>query len=272
MRDGANPDFRTIDTATPSVARMYDWLLGGIDHYEADRVACADLLEIVPDSQALALNNRNFLRRVVRYLAEEHGMRQFIDHGSGLPTMDNVHEVAQRVDPSCRVVYIDSDPIVLAHGRSKLDRNDRTAVLSADMRDVESTFAHPDVKRLIRPDEPTAALFVSVLHCIKDHEVLHLLDQVKQRLVPGSLFVICQLVSDRADVRDRVTDLMREATHDTWGRVRTKEDVVSYFEHLGLDVVEPGLMNVTGWRAVSDVVPRQRTQDWEEWGGVGIVR
>ncbi|MBB5938550.1 SAM-dependent methyltransferase [Streptomyces zagrosensis] len=272
MHDGAKPDSRTIDIATPSVARMYDWLLGGIDHYQADRDACASLLEIVPDSKALALNNREFLRRVVGYLAKEHGVRQFLDHGSGLPTMDNVHEVTQRVNSDCRVVYIDNDPIVLAHGRSRLDRNDRTAVISADMRRTDAIFAHPDVERLIRPGERTAALFVSVLHCIKDHEVMPLLDRVKQKLEPGSFFVICQLVSGRSDVRDRVTDLMKDATHDTWGRVRTKEEVRSYFEHLGLDIVEPGLMNVTQWRAVSEVVPRQRTQDWEEWGGVGIVR
>lgn len=271
MHDGAKPDSRTIDTATPSVARMYDWLLGGIDHYQADRDACASLLEIVPDSKALALNNREFLRRVVGYLAKEQGIRQFLDHGSGLPTLDNVHEVAQRVDPECRVAYIDNDPIVLALGKSRLDRNDNTAVVCADMRRSNEIFAHPDVRRLIRPGERTAALFVSVLHCIKDHEVLPLLDRVKQELKPGSAVVICQLVSDRSDIRDRVTGLMKEATGDTWGRVRTRADVVSYFEHLGLEILEPGLMNVTRWRASSEVVPRQRTQDWEDWGGVGIV-
>jgi hypothetical protein len=272
MHDGSKPDSRTIDTGTPSVARMYDWLLDGIDHYQSDRDACARLLEIVPDSKALALNNRDFLRRVVRFLAEELGIRQFLDHGSGLPTQDNVHEIAQGVDPASRVVYIDNDPIVLAHGRSRLDRNDRTAVLSADMRDSGAIFSHPDVERLIRPGERTAALFVSVFHCIKDDEVLPLLDRVRQELEPGSVFVICQLVSDRADIRNQVTGLMAEATHGTWGRVRTKADVIGYFDHLALDIVEPGLMNVTDWRAVSEVVPRQRTQDWEEWGGVGILR
>ncbi|WP_445397757.1 SAM-dependent methyltransferase [Streptomyces sp. LE64] len=260
-----------VDTHTPSVARMYDWLLGGVDNYRSDRDACAELLEIVPDSQALALNNRAFLRRVVRFLAEEAGIRQFLDHGSGLPTLDNVHEIAQRVDPDSRVVYIDNDPIVSAHGRTRLEQNRQTAVVQADMTDTAAIFAHDEVRRLIRPDEPTAALFVSVLHCLKDEQVLPMLHRVKRELAPGSIFVICQLVSERADIRDRVTGLMADATHGSWGRVRAKAEVAAYFDDLGVTVREPGLVNVTTWRADTEVVPRQRTDDWEEWGGIALL-
>ncbi|MFJ7424013.1 SAM-dependent methyltransferase [Streptomyces uncialis] len=266
MRDRENPVSHTLDTGIPSVARMYDHLLGGVDHYQADRDACGRLLEIVPDSRALALNNRAFLRRVVRHLAEKHEIRQFLDHGSGLPTADNVHEIAQGVHHESRVVYIDNDPIVLAHGKTRLDQNDNTAVVQADMRETDVIFEHPDVERLIDKEEKTAALFVSVMHCLKDDEVAPLLERVRRKLAPGSLFVICQLVSDRAEIREGVSTLMREATQGNWGRVRTKEEVTGYFS--GLTILEPGLMNVTEWHAESEVVPQQRTEDWEEWGGI----
>ncbi|MEV4339020.1 SAM-dependent methyltransferase [Streptomyces sp. NPDC049590] len=260
-----------IDTRTPSVARMYDWLLDGVDNYAADRKACEDLLRIAPSSKVLARNNRAFLRRVVRVLAQEYGIRQFLDHGSGLPTQDNVHQVAQRVDRSCRIVYLDTDPIVLAHGRSRLDQNDRVAVLRADMRETEAIFDTPEVKRLIRKDECTAALFVSVVHCLKDEDVLPMLAAVKARLEPGSFFVICQLVSDRADIRNRVTDLMDQATGGQWGRVRTADEVRAYFDALGLDIIDPGLCDVTDWRPDSELMPRPKADDWVEWGGVGRV-
>ncbi|MCX4659141.1 SAM-dependent methyltransferase [Streptomyces uncialis] len=268
---GEQSDSHRIDTRTPSVARMYDWLLGGVDNYRSDRDACADLLRIVPDSQALALNNRAFLRRIVHYLAAERGIRQFLDHGSGLPTRDNVHEIAQREDPDSRVVYIDNDPIVHAHARARLEHNDRTAVLHADMTETTAIFGHPDVRRLIRRHQPTAALFVSVAHCLKDEQVLPMFRRVKDRLAPGSVMVICQLVSERADIRDQVTALMKNATDGAWGRVRSKAEVAEYFDQLGLTAIKPGLVNVTTWGAESDVVPRQRTGDWEEWGGAAVL-
>ncbi|MFD7337367.1 SAM-dependent methyltransferase [Streptomyces violascens] len=260
-----NPISDVIDTETPSVARMYDWLLGGVDNYASDRAACDDLLAIAPSSKALALNNRAFLRRVVRILAQEEGIRQFIDHGSGLPTQDNVHEVAQRVDDSSKIVYVDNDPMVLAHGRSRLDQNDRVTVLDMDMRDTDAIFDAAHAAGF-QQDNPTAALFVSVAHCLKDDDVQPMLDRVKAKLAPGSFLVICQLVSDRADVRNRVTALMSKATHDNWGRVREKKDVRGYFA--GLTILTPGLCDVTAWRPDSQVVPRSG-EDWVEWGGVG---
>ncbi|MFD9072530.1 SAM-dependent methyltransferase [Streptomyces lasiicapitis] len=267
MDQGEQSISHTIDVDTPSVARMYDWLLGGIDNYPADRDACQDLLRIAPSTKALALNNRAFLRRVVKVLAKEHGIRQFLDHGSGLPTRDNVHEVAQRVDHDARVVYVDNDPIVLAHGRTRLVENERTAIVQADMRDTSSIFSHPDVTRLIRRDKPTAALFVSVTHCLKDDEVQPMIEAVKQRLAPGSFLVVCQLVSEHEKVRDGVTSLMATATGGNWGRVREEDDVRGYLH--GLEIIEPGLCDVTDWRPDREVHPRQHVDDWVEWGGVG---
>ncbi|MFH8804906.1 SAM-dependent methyltransferase [Streptomyces sp. NPDC017936] len=260
-----------VDVTVPSVARMYDSLLGGQDNYPADRAACEQLLTRVPSMRELALNNREFLRRVVHVLAADYGIRQFIDHGSGLPTQDNVHEIAQRVDPSSRVVYIDNDPIVRAIGGVLLASNENTAVLQADMRDTDAIFASEPVGRLIDPSEPVAALFVSVLHCIPDRDQpAELVARVAGRLPAGSVMVVCQLVSDSAQVRDFVSRFMDEQTQGHWGRVREKKDVADFCAPL--DLIQPGLVEVSLWRPRPDDVPAQLSWEWEEYGGVGFVR
>lgn len=256
-----------VDVSIPSVARMYDHYLGGKDNYAVDREACEELDKVVPSTRVLAINNRRFLRRVVRRLAQEHGIRQFIDHGSGLPTQDNVHQVAQAVDPDSRVVYIDNDPIVLAHGRALLEENDNTAVIQADMRDTEGIFNSPEVRRLIDLNEPVAALFVSVLHCIPDEDdPAALVRRVADRLVPGSFLVVCQLVSEDRATRDYVTEFMRVNTHGQWGRVRQAHELERFLD--GLEIMEPGLVEVSTWQPDADLGPRQLTTEWIEYGGV----
>ncbi|MFB7510047.1 SAM-dependent methyltransferase [Streptomyces broussonetiae] len=262
-----------IDLSRPSVARMYDFLLGGTDNYQVDRDACDELLKMAPSSKDLALVNRAFLVRAVRYLAAECGVRGFIDHGSGLPTRPNVHQVAQEVDPSCKVVYIDNDPVVLAHGRMMLAEDpSTTAVLQADMRDTDGIFASPKVKRLLREAQPIAALFVSVLHCIPDKDdPWALVREVARRLPPGSYMVISQLASDDAELRDSITDFMARATNNTWGRVRSISEVNRFFEGLELvEGVEP--VEVSRWKPDSDLAPRQCTEEWIEYGAVARVR
>ncbi|MCT2593193.1 SAM-dependent methyltransferase [Streptomyces sp. N2-109] len=255
-----------VDVTTPSVARMYDFYLGGKDNYAVDRAAVAELDEVVPSTRALALNNRRFLRRVVRRLAEEYGVRQFLDHGSGLPTQDNVHQVAQRVDPGAHVVYVDNDPIVLAHGRALLEEDERTVVIQADMRDTEGIFERPEVRRLVDFSQPVAALFVSVMHCLPDPDPETLLKQVVERLPAGSFLVVNQLVSEERETRDFVTDFMDRSTHGCWGRVREPHEVARYFD--GLKVLDPGLGRIDAWRPDSELCPRQRTDEWYEFGGV----
>ncbi|KAF4410807.1 MULTISPECIES: SAM-dependent methyltransferase [Streptomyces] len=256
-----------VDITVPSVARMYDYYLGGKDNYAVDREASDELLKVVPSTKELAVNNRRFLVRVVRRLAEEHGIRQFLDHGSGLPTQDNVHQVAQSVDKDARVVYVDNDPIVLAHGRALLQENDNTAVITADMRDTDAVFAHPDVVRLIDLNEPVAALFVSVMHCIPDRDdPAGIIRRVRERLAPGSFFVICQLVSEDEATRNFVTDFMDQSTHGNWGRVREPRELDAYFE--GLEILEPGLVEVSTWHPDNEVAPKQLTREWIEYGGV----
>ncbi|TDU74531.1 SAM-dependent methyltransferase [Streptomyces sp. KS 21] len=266
----AHPQTPLIDMHTPSVARMYDWLLGGVENYASDREACARLLEIAPSTQLLARNNRAFLRRVVRILVEEYGIRQFLDHGSGLPTQDNVHEVAQRADPGCKVAYIDNDPMVLAHAQTTLHEDGRTLVLSKDLRLTRQI--RQDTDRFLDWDRPIAALFVSVLHCLRDtddeNDPAAVVRNTAAQLPPGSFMVICQLVSDDPVVRRDVTRLMDVTTHGTWGRVRESHEVRRYFD--GLEVLGPGLVDVVDWRPdTPPPPPGNRPRDWVEWGGVG---
>lgn len=258
-----------IDTSTPSVARMYDYFLGGKDNFRADREASEELAAAAPGTRALAVNNRRYLQRTVRVLAQEYGIRQFLDHGSGLPTQDNVHQIAQSVHRSARVVYIDNDPIVLAHGRALLADNAATTVVTADMRDTDTILADPEVRRLIDFDEPVAALFVSVLHCIPDaDDPAALVRRVVDRLPPGSFVVVSHLVADDDMVRERLTDFMLTATQGNWGRVRTPKDVTGYFETAGLEPVEPGLVEVSTWRPDGSLGPVQESTEWIEFGGV----
>lgn len=271
--EGASPlaeEESVVDLSVPSAARMYDWLLGGSNNFEVDQTACELLLQVAPTSREIARNNRWFLQRVVRVIAEEHGIRQFIDFGSGLPTQRNVHQIAQEIDPEARVVYIDNDPVVLALGQSLLNENDRTAILSVDMTDTTAIFAHKDLTRLIDFSQPVAALFVSVLHCLPDSAgPRQLVQRVVDHLAPGSCVVVCQLVSDDPQVREGVTELMRVQTHGNWGRVREKRDVEEIFE--GLIKEEPGLVDVTDWRPDSELQQRQRSIEWTEYGGLGKV-
>ncbi|MFI6808129.1 SAM-dependent methyltransferase [Streptomyces luteogriseus] len=273
MAYGEKSQTRLIDTSKASAARMYDWLLGGTENYEVDRDACSELLKIAPSTQQLARTNRDFLRRVVRILAAEKGINQFLDHGSGLPTQDNVHEVAQRVRPGAKVAYVDNDPMVLAHARTSLDDNENTMVLDHDMRDTRAirraTAGFLDWSR------PIAALFVSVLHCLPDtddeNDPAALVRAVADQLVPGSHMVICQLVSDDSAVRQGVTQLMADATNGHWGRVRETHEVRRYFDPLEIED-PPGLVDVIDWRPDSPPPPAHlRPTDWVEWGGVGCI-
>ncbi|MFH8255980.1 MULTISPECIES: SAM-dependent methyltransferase [Streptomyces] len=262
-----------LDISKPSVARMYDHLLGGTDNYKVDREACETLLEMAPSTRELAQVNRAFLVRAVRHLAREHGVRRFLDHGSGLPTRPNVHQVAQEVDPSSEVVYIDNDPIVYAHGRGMLAEDPHTtAVLKADFRDTDEIFEAPEVQRLLREDEPVAALFVSVLHCIPDSDdPWGLIRRVAERLPAGSYLVVSQLASDDAELRSQITDFMAEITGGQWGQVRSISEVTRLFQGLELIGAEQPC-EVSLWRPDSDLAPRQRSQEWVEYGGVARIR
>lgn len=251
---------------------MYDYLIGGTDNYVADRIACADLLRLAPSAREVALISRAFLVRAVRYLAAERGIRRFLEFGFGMPAQPNVHEVVQEVDPSAEVVYVDNDPIVLAHGRMMLaEDSTTTAVVGADLRDPEAVFASPEAQRLLRDGEPVAALLVSVLHCIPDNrDPWSLLRTVTDHLPPGSYLVVSQLASDDPELRKNVTDFMNSIIEGGWGSARALRDVDRYFDGLDLQETEAPL-DVAAWCPNTDLGPRQATREWIEYGGVARI-
>ncbi|MFJ4189382.1 SAM-dependent methyltransferase [Kitasatospora sp. NPDC089509] len=260
----------TFDPNQPSVARMYDLLLGGHEHFESDREGVDRLLQVAPNSRTVALINRAFLMRVVEVLVRDYGVRQFIDFGSGLPTQRNVHQVAQGIDRTCRVVYVDNDPMVLHTGRALLAENDNTAIVWADMRDTATIFSSSAVERLVKSDVPTAALFVSVLHCIPETNPVPPAEVVRRvrRFLPANqpaYMAISQLVSPNQEVRERITTLMAELTSNRWGEVRTASEVISYFDDM--EILEPGVVEVSQWRPAKRGI-RSPEIEWEEFGGI----
>ncbi|MFD8481374.1 SAM-dependent methyltransferase [Kitasatospora sp. NPDC059673] len=261
--------FPPFDPDRPSAARMHDWLLGGRNNYDSDRLAGEELLRIAPSARELAQSNRAFLVRAVRHIATRYGIRQFLDHGSGLPTRTNVHQVAQAVHQDCKVVYIDNDPMVLAYGRALLDENPNVTILPADL--VETERIRAGVHGRIDFSQPIAALFVSVLHCLPDgKDPRAVIERTVRQLAKGSVVVACQLVSRSGRIRRQATDLMAERTGGYWGRVRTEEEVRRFFDIDRLNVQEPGLLDVADWKPDVPSV-RQATEEWFEFGGLAVV-
>lgn len=234
-----------IPADRPTSARAYGWMLGGKDNYEIDRQFLLSTLPDFPECVDIARQNRLFLYRAVRHLAQEAGIRQFIDMGCGLPTNDNVHQVAQRFAPDARVVYVDIDPIVLTHGRTLLADYRSTTVIAADMRDPDSVLHHPDVEHLIDFDQPVAVLFLSVVHHLTDaDDPRRILRTIVDRAAPGSFLGLSQVVSDDAEVGAAMSEHISQGGIP-W-QTRTPAEVDVFAE--GLEPVSPGLVDLLDWR------------------------
>ncbi|MGH3319146.1 MAG: SAM-dependent methyltransferase [Streptosporangiaceae bacterium] len=260
------PDEYDIDTKHASAARVYDYCLGGEDHYAVDRRSADMADEMFPGTKAALRNNRRYLERVVRFLAAECGIRQFIDNGSGLPTKNNAHQVAQSIAPDARVVYIDNDPVVLAHQKVHALETEHTAFLLADACDVDQIMTHPDTKRLIDLGRPIALLYLSFLHFIPE-TVADPFDVVRRALgylAPGSYLAISHACSDDPAVRSGFDDLAVDATGGHFGKLRKRSEIRRFFE--GLDVIDPGLVDVNTWRP--DGREEQQAAVLIEYGGV----
>ena len=255
-----------IDPSKAHVARMYDYYLGGDNNFESDRMACMELDKLVPGTRGLAINNRNYLVRVVRTLAQDYGIRQFIDIGTGLPTQNNVHQVAKAAHANARVVYVDNDPIVSIHARALIPDDGSTTFLLEDVRNSADILNHPDTGRLIDFGEPVAVLYISFLHQIPDSDdPAALVRLMMDHLAPGSFLALSHLVSPDPELRARLTDLMLNATGGNWGRVRTRSEVDRFLG--GLGVIPPGLVEITTWRP-DETATEEQTYDWIEYGGV----
>jgi S-adenosyl methyltransferase len=233
-----------LDLSVPSAARMYDYYLGGKDHFEIDRIRAQQVIENFPQVREVARANRAFLGAAVRAAAEA-GVEQFIDLGAGLPTQGHVHEVARPTQPDARVVYVDLDPIACAQARALLP-DDATAVVHADIRSPEVILEDPEVQRLIDFGSPVALLLISVLHFISDEEdPARIIGAFTQRMASGSFLALSVATSTAQEVDvDKLSSAYRGAGTSAGG-LRPREQIESYFE--GFPLLPPGLVDVHDW-------------------------
>jgi len=257
-------DRQAIDTTVAHSARVHDYWLGGKDNYAADRAAGDAVIAAYPGIVASVRANRAFLARVVRFLAAEAGIRQFLDIGTGIPAANNTHEVAQSVAKDCRVVYVDYDPVVLAHARALLTSSPEGATdyLDADLREPATILA--GAARTLDFSRPVAVMLIAIMHLIGDADDPYgLVGQLLAAVPGGSYLALSQVASDiqaeqMAEAAKRYNRLARETQ-----RHRSRAEVARFFD--GLDLVEPGLVPVQQWRPASDLEARARSA---MWGGV----
>jgi hypothetical protein len=252
------------DIDTPNPARMYDYYLGGAANFAVDRAAAERVKQIEPTVAVHARANRAFLRRVVRRLAGE-GMRQFLDLGSGVPTVGHVHEIAHSVDPTARIVYVDNEPVAASYSRSLLRGVPNTAVVREDLRDSVAVLDHPDTRRLLDLDQPVAVMIMAVMHFImSDEDVAGLVAAYRDRTVPGSYLGVSHVSAPEGEVSDRITAQYQRTSLPF--RSRTRAELGALFE--GYEMVPPGLVYVSDWHPDPGPDPH-RLEPQVFLGGVG---
>ncbi|WP_305783141.1 SAM-dependent methyltransferase [Symbioplanes lichenis] len=258
-----------IDSTVPHPARRYNYWLGGKDNFAADR-ASGDMIEAAfPDVRTGALANRALLRRATRFLAAEAGIRQFLDIGTGLPTADNTHEVAQSVAPESRIVYVDNDPLVMVHARALLTTSPqgRTSYIEADLRDPGTILRHPALRETLDLGRPVGLMLIAVLHFLPgDGAARPIVEELLAALPSGSYLVATHATSDfgSPDQQARYREMMEQGKSDVWTRGR--DEFAELFT--GLEVVAPGVVPAQRWR------PDPGDPDWTDqqvnvWTAVG---
>lgn len=241
-----------FDSSRPNVARVYDYLLGGKDNFAADRAVGDQIMASLPAVGMGVRAQRDVLGRVVRYLVAEAGIRQLLDIGSGLPTAENVHEIAQRIEPATRVVYIDNDPVVLTHAQALLADQKATFAVAGDLTDPAAILADPEVRDKLDWDKPIGLLLCGILHFLLDEDdPVGRVAVLREALPSGSYVFIHHLLSSDGDS----ASVLQEEMQRGLGRVqfRTLDQVMEFFR--GLDLVEPGLVHVPDWRPAALASP-----------------
>jgi hypothetical protein len=257
-----------IDLNQPSIARVYDYYLGGFHNFAADRAVVEKALQILPESPLIAQANRAFLARAVRYCLGA-GVTQFLDIGSGIPTVGNVHEVAQRADPGARVVYVDIDPVAVSHSRAILAGVPGATVVQADLHEPEQILKDPALLRLLDLDKPVALLMVAVLHFVPDvADPAGIVDRYRRALPAGSFLVVSHaseegLAKDRLDAFRALYD--RAVAPLTF---RSQKEVEALFG--GFELLAPGVVSMGQWRPD----PPSPIDDWppSQYGFAGVGR
>jgi hypothetical protein len=265
-----SPGVPGIDTSIPNVARMYDYLLGGKDNFAADRQAARQLLAAIPDIAAMARDNRMFIGRVVRYLARDAGIRQFLDLGAGLPVQSSVHEIARAFAPDARVVYVDNDPVVCLHGQALLQGGDTVAMVHGDLRKPSEILDDPGVLRVLDLSEPVGVLCAAALHFVADEEnPRQIVAGYRDRLASGSFLAITHGTLGETEEED--PEHAAESATNAYQRasaqlhVRPLAEIRGLFD--GFDLIDPGLVWMTEWRPDPGVGPAGRAHSLR--GGVG---
>lgn len=241
-----------VDPTVPSSARVYDYLLGGKDHVAVDRAVAEKLLAVAPETRQVARANRRFQVEAVRHLAER-GVRQFIDLGTGIPTSPSIHETARAVNPACRVIYVDYDPVVRLHAQVLLADSPGVAGIQADLRRPGDVLTDPNVTGLIDFEQPLCVLMVGVLHFVMDEEdPAGLVAAFRDRMAPGSHLVISHSMAESSP--EAIAQLtMATAGTPAQSTFRTREQVLRLFE--GFELIGPGLVPVQDWHVGDEEQP-----------------
>jgi hypothetical protein len=252
----------------PSTARMYDYYLGGKNNYPADREAAERVINMMPPGsiRATAKQNREFLGRAVRFLRTDAGVHQFIDIGTGLPTMNQVHQVAGQ---GAHVVYADNDPVVLAHARDMLEGEPGATIIRHDLRDTDSILADPELREMIDFGQPVALLLIAILHFISDSDrPAEIIRALTEPMAGGSYLVISHATSDSDAGLDDVKSVYAKATSNFYSRSRAQ--VTALFD--GFDILEPGIVELAEWRP--QIAPPKQANVGPSlfWCGVGRKR
>ncbi|MFE3329135.1 SAM-dependent methyltransferase [Streptomyces sp. NPDC059176] len=258
-----------IDISVPSVSRIYDYYLGGSHNFEVDREAARKAMQFMPGLPKIMQANRAFMRRAVHYAVSE-GITQFLDIGSGIPTFGNVHEVAQKADPRARVVYVDHDPVAVAHSQAVLDGHDNAGIVRADLREPGDILESLEVDRLLDLDRPVALLLVAVLHFLEDaDDPLGAVAELREGLAPGSLLVLTHasyegipVPQERASGAVGVYEEIRNPLV-----MRSREEIRRFFD--GFTLVDPGLVAMPDWRPDT---PAEQEDPYAFSGYAGVGR
>jgi SAM-dependent methyltransferase len=253
-----------FDVTKPNVARIYNALQDGKDNFARDREAAGAIKEMAADAQGAAHDNRAFLGRAVRFLAGEAGISQFVDIGSGMPAVENTHEIAQRINPGARIAYLDNDPVVLGHARAILsDKRAGMIALPGDLRNPLELLGDPVLRDFIDFGQPVAIMLLAVLHFVEDplaHEVVSI---IMERVPAGSFLAISHASADEATPEEvgTINAIYRQAGTPIF--LRRRDEITAFFD--GLELVEPGVTDMNEWRN-----PAHRPARTIGYGGIAI--
>lgn len=254
-------------TNVPNVARIYDHYLGGRDNYAQDREAARKVLGTAPDVPLAALENREFLKRAVNYLANEEGVEQFIDIGPGLPTQGNIHQLARQHNPQARVLYVDNDPVVVAHGRELLHHVRGARIIDGDLRRLDDLLGNWELHDLVDLSRPVALSMSLILHFITENEDPYgIVARLRDALCPGSYMVLSHVTGDGREIKAirKITQVYDSATAPLVPRAYT--DIMKFFR--GFELIEPGVVFLSQWRPTTEYSARGGTR----WAYAGVGR